>query len=94
MAAARSGQKTVTTAGTEVQLGTLQVNAPIMVKAKVANTGVIYLGNDGANAVSSTTGLELSAGDAVIFEWVGNLGEIWVDSSVNGEGVSWILLSW
>ena len=91
--AAISGQKNVTTAGTELALGDQMINGPLMVKAKPANTGSIYLGNDGAGAVSSTTGIILAAGDVVIFDWVGNLGSIMVDSSANGEGVGWIALS-
>jgi len=29
----------------------------------------------------------------VIFDWVGNLSSLMVDSSADGEGVSWIALS-
>ena len=88
-----SGQTTVAAAGTEVVLATSrQVNGPLMVKALPANTGVMYVGQD-SGAVSSSTGMPLSAGDAVIFENVGNLAEIWVDATVNGEGVAWLLLS-
>ena len=88
-----SGQTTVTAAGTEVVLAaSRQVNGPLMVKALPANTGVMYVGQD-SGAVSSSTGMPLSAGDAVIFENVGNLAEIWVDATVNGEGVAWLLLS-
>ena len=91
--AAISGQMNVTTAGTEVALGSLQINGPLLVKAKPANTGDIYLGNAGDGTVSSTTGIILDAGDVVVFDWVGNLGSIMVDSSVNGEGVGWIALN-
>jgi hypothetical protein len=93
MMAAISGQKDVVAAGTELALGDQMINGPLMVKAKPANTGYIYLGNDGAAAVSSTTGIILAAGDVVVFDWVGNLGTILVDSSVNGEGVGWIALN-
>ena len=88
-----SGQKAVTTAGTEEALGDQAVNGPLMVKALAANTGTIYIGNAGGGAVSSTTGLELVAGDIAIFDWVSNLATIMVDSSVNGEGVAWLCLN-
>jgi len=88
-----SGQKTVTTAGTEVALGSQVINCALMVKALPANTGYIYLGKIADGTVSSSTGLALSAGDVVVFDWVGNLSNIMIDSSVNGEGVSWIMLS-
>jgi hypothetical protein len=89
-----SGQKTVTTAGTAVALSTGQViNGPIMVKALDTNTGIVALGNDGANDVTVSNGIRLDAGEAVVFEFVGNLSTLWLDSTVNGEGVSWIQLN-
>lgn len=88
-----SGQKTVTTAGTAERLHTgLVANAALMVKALPANTGIMYIGNDGAGDVSSANGMPLSAGDAAVFAFVSDLREIWVDSTVNGEGVAWLIL--
>ena len=92
MAIAHSGKKTVATAGTAEALGSGQVAGPLMVKALAANTGKVYLGNDGAGDVSSANGLELSAGDVVVFQHVGSLANIMLDSSVNGEGVTWLCL--
>lgn len=90
--AALSGQTTVAAAGTAVALGTIQVNAPIMVKALTTNTDVVYVGNDGAGDVDSTNGCQLAAGDAIVFAYIGNLGALYVDSAVNGEGVSWVAI--
>lgn len=90
---ALSGVKTVTTAGTAVALGTAFANAAVMVKALTTNTGLIYIGNDGAGDVASSNGLPLSAGQEVVFEFVGNLANIIVDSAVNGEGVAWLILN-
>jgi hypothetical protein len=87
-----SGQKVVTTAGTAVVLGSLQVAAPIMVKALDSNTDYVYVGNDGAGDVTSANGLQLAADEAVIFQFIGNLGAIMLDSVVNGEGVAWLVL--
>ena len=92
MAVAHSGKKTITAAGTAEALGSGQVAGPLMVKALAANTGKIYIGNDGAGDVASTNGLELSAGEPVVFQFVGQLSAIMVDSSVNGEGVTWLCL--
>ena len=89
---AMSGQKTVTTAGTAVQLGTQKINGPLMVKALLDNTGNIYVGNDGAGDVTSANGMQLDSGEVIIFSYVGSLESIWIDSSVNGEGVSWSML--
>ena len=73
-------------------LGTGKVNGPLMVKALLANTGNIFVGNDGAGDVTSGNGMELDAGDPIIFNYVGDLNTIIIDSSVNGEGVSWLML--
>lgn len=91
--AAISGQKTVTTAGTAVALGSQIIDAPLAVKALSANTGLVFIGSDGAGDVSSANGFQLAAGEQVIFEYVGNLANLWVDSAVNGEGVCWIVLN-
>ncbi len=87
-----SGQKTVTTAGTAVALGTDQIDGPLMVKALDTNTGVVALGNDGADDVAVSNGYRLDTGEQMIFEHIDNLAAIYLDSAVNGEGVSWIKL--
>jgi len=89
---ALSGQKTVAAAGTAEALGSQVINGPLMVKALLANTNNAYIGNDGAGDVTSANGLELDAGDAVVFDFVGNLASLIVDVDTNGEGVSWIVL--
>ena len=66
--AATSGQKTVTTAGTAVALGSAVVNGPLMIKALDTNTGIIAVGNDGAGDVTVSNGMRLEAGDAIIFD--------------------------
>lgn len=90
---AYSGQKTVTAAGTAVALGTEIIQGPLMVKALETNTGLVYVGNDGTGDVASDTGMPLAAGDAIVFDWVGALGSILVDSAVDGEGVAWLRLN-
>jgi hypothetical protein len=88
-----SGQKTVAAAGTAVLLGTQRIDGPLMVRALDSNTGVVAVGNDGANDVTVANGMRLSAGDVLIFDWVGSLADIWLDAAVNGEGVCWIQLN-
>ena len=89
-----SGKRTVTAAGTAVPLTAVnqEIQGPLIVKALIANTGTIYIGNDGASDVASTNGLELKAGEVVVFEFCGQTHNIFIDSSVNGEGVSWLCL--
>jgi hypothetical protein len=89
---AMSGQTTVTTAGTEVQLNANQACNSVIIKALSTNTGIMYVGNDGANAVSSSTGYPLNKDEYVVLE-VLNLNNVYVDASVNGEKVAWIILA-
>jgi hypothetical protein len=88
-----SGQKTVTAAGTAVALGTINPGCSILVKALETNTGIVALGNDGADDVTVSNGYRLAAGEVCVFENVNSLAAIYLDSAVNGEGVSWIKLS-
>jgi hypothetical protein len=81
------GQKTVTTAGTHVALGTTAaLKTGVRVKALHANTGWIYVGDDG---VAAATGFVLDAGEEVFVE-IDDLATVFIDSSVNGEGVSFV----
>ncbi len=88
--------KDVTTAGTRVALfASTTLVYEFEVQAKNANTGTIYLG--GA-AVASTNGRQLTAGQswstsgllddaAKSKNLLIDLGAVYIDSSVNGEGV-------
>jgi hypothetical protein len=88
-----SGQKTVAAAGTAEALGSALIHGPLMVKALLANTGYVFVGNDGAGDVASTNGLQLAAGDVAVFDHISSLSALMVDVAVNGEGVSWIALN-
>jgi hypothetical protein len=57
----------------------------IEITALYGNTGYVYVGNAD---VSSTRGTPLDGGDTLIWENV-DVTSLWIDSSVNGEGVSW-----
>ena len=84
-----SGQTTVATAGTAVQLGSGSVNGPLTIAALVTNTDIIAVGNVNED-VTVNNGFILSPGDLLTLDWVGNLSHIFIDSAVNGEGVAWI----
>ncbi len=86
-----SGVKTVVSAGTAEKLGSMRVNCSVAVKALTTNTDLVYVGNVDDD-VSSSNGFPLSAGDVIIFDYVTRLDNIWVDATVNNEGVAWILL--
>lgn len=84
-----SGQTNVATAGTQVVLGPATTIKSVTVKAKHTNTGLIFVG---ASTVDSATGFILSAGDSVSVD-IDDLSDVWIDSSVNGEGVSYIYVN-
>jgi hypothetical protein len=89
---ARSGQITVTTAGTAVQ-GPDQVGKEFLVAPHPGNTGAyIWLGNDDAASpdVSSANGFPVIAGGPVVHVHVNNLKELWFDVQTNGDKVCWL----
>lgn len=87
--AARSGQITVTTAGTAVQGTATAMYMGFYIRALSTNSGVVYVGNDGASDVTSSNGYELAAGDDIYIECE-NLSELWFDAATNGDKFSWI----
>lgn len=87
-----SDQVTVTTAGTAVPLGNQQVNGLVIIKALDTNTAIVAIGNDGTNNVSLTTGTRLQQGELFPMD-IGNLADVWLNSEVSGEGVSWMKIN-
>jgi len=81
-----NGKKTVTTAGARVQLASSQAVRSVCIKALQTNTGYIYVGD---GSVTSTTGIQLLAGDTISLD-ISNLSTVTIDSSVSGEGVTYI----
>jgi hypothetical protein len=87
-----SGQKTVNNAGTAEALGSVQVDYALLVRALDTNTGIVVVGNDGADDITVSNGYRLAAGEVCAFEHVDNLAAIYVDAEVSGEGVCWLKL--
>ena len=87
--------KTVTTAGTQIQVTTSQIYASsIYFEALGSNTGYIYVGGSDVSSTAYITRLSAGQGFAIAADSSGNarlggvdiaLSELWVDSSVNGE---------
>ena len=84
---AYSGQITIATAGTAVQGSDTGGGSAFYIKALSGNSGLVYVGNDGADDVTSSNGFELSAGDVVFYE--GILENLWFDAAINGDKVCW-----
>jgi len=81
------GVKTVTTAGTDVVLASTTACNRVIIQAQTDNTGFIAVGATGVDATVATgTGVLLAAGEALDFN-IDNLADVYIDSTVSGEGV-------
>lgn len=82
------GRKVVTTAGTAVQVTTQPVKAnSTCVTALSTNTGTVVVGASTVVAAAGTRrGTPLTAGQSVTYNCDASL--LWIDATVNGEGVS------
>jgi len=81
------GVKTVTSAGTDLALASSTACKRVVIQAQTDNTGLIAVGATGVDATEATgTGIILYAGDTITIE-TDNLADIFIDSTVNGEGV-------
>ena len=87
-----SGQKTVAVAGSAEALGSGPCNANLMIKGLVSNTGLVFVGNVGAD-VTSANGQELDAGESLVLRNVARFEHIYLDAAINGDGVSWLMLN-
>ena len=85
-----TGQKAVTTAGTAVQLtsSTKICSEGLFLRANSANTGKIWWGD---STVLSNSGVELAAGESVFIP-LRSAAAIYINSAVNGEGVTFALI--
>jgi hypothetical protein len=91
MPALKDGRKVVTTAGTRVQLAASEAVRGVTILAETDNTGVIVVGGPTVVAALATRqGIPLDAGDSMSFEphEVDDLADIYLDSTVNGDGVT------
>lgn len=86
------GRTVVTTAGTAVQLSTSNTRIfSVAIQAETDNTGVIVVGDSSVVAAQATRkGLALNAGDTVTLD-VAQLSNIYLDSTVNGDGVTYLV---
>lgn len=78
----------VTTAGTRIQLPAYSCKE-ITIIAKKGNTGSIFVG--GSDVSSTVYGAELEKKESVTIS-VSNANLIYIDSSVSGEGVSYVAI--
>lgn len=84
-----SGQIDIPSAGTAVQGPNIDCPNGVFIKALRANTGNVYVGNDGAGDVTTSNGFELDAGEVILIQ-VSNLSDLWFDAGTSGDDVCWI----
>lgn len=85
----KHGQKSVTTAGSPVQLSSASVPCyEIAIQAKRTNTGRIYIGGSGVTN-DDTAGIMLNAED-IYTDYITDLKQVYINSTVDGEGVTFI----
>ena len=85
-----NGRKTVTTGGIDEALSTATIAKYIMITAETDNTGLICVGITGVDcALSTRTGIPLDAGDTIGVP-TDDLSTVFIDSTVNGDGVSFL----
>ena len=86
-------RKVVTTAGTAVKLSDTRINCvQICLQALLTNTGNIAIGGSNVIAASGTANsITLVPGQTMTINCQ-NPQTIWMDSEVNGEGVSYLVL--
>lgn len=87
-------RKVVTTAGTAVALSATSIACKVAyIQAEADNTGVIVLGGSTVIASQATRrGIVLNAGDSIAIE-IDDLAKIYLDSTVNGDGVTFVYLT-
>ena len=88
------GRRTVTMAVTAVQLSAVSVAcAKVTICALAANTGVIVVGGSTVVASAGTRrGIPLNPLDTITLD-ISNLNLVYLDGTVNGEGVSYLYVS-
>lgn len=89
-----SGTKTVTTAGTAVQItATSTPTGIVWVAADLGNTNPVVVGDSSVVAASgSMQGIVLTPGNNSIPVNVNNLNLLWVDSQTNGDKLTYSYL--
>jgi len=91
--AIKCGVKTVTTAGTAVVLATSRSARWVIIQAQTDNTGVVAVGDSTVLATVATgTGVALAAGESLSLPCE-DLGNIYIDATVNGDGVRYTYIT-
>jgi len=89
----KHGVKVVATAGTHLVLADDTACQVVIIQAQTDNTGAIAVGADEVDATIATgNGIILYSGDSITLP-VANLADVYIDSTVSGEGVRYIYIT-
>jgi hypothetical protein len=85
-------QQAVPVPGTAVQLQSQAVpdGFSVFLRAKVGNTGTIWVGPDAATAQDHTKATALEPG-AFLEVFLTNVDEFWIDADTAADGISWLV---
>lgn len=87
-----SGRQIVATAGTAVPLASSLTISEVIIVAEFDNTGTITIGDSTVIAdLNTRIGVPLHPADAVIIT-INDISKIWVDSTIDGDGVTYTLV--
>ena len=86
-------RKVVTTAGTRVALAASTLVKTVIITAETDNTGDVVVGGATVEAALATRqGTPLDPGDSIILN-IDDLADIYLDSAVSGDGVTFTYLN-
>lgn len=85
------GRTVVTTATTRVPLASSTACKEVIITAETDNTGIVVVGAAATvvAALATRRGIPLNAGDSIVLQ-TDNLADIGLDSTVSGDGVTFI----
>lgn len=84
-----NGRKVTVSAGTAVALATSTTAKWVTVQAETDNTGIVVVGGSGVVAALATRqGIALYAGDSYGPIPIDNLADVYIDTTVSGDGVT------
>ena len=88
------GRKVVATAGTREALASSTACKEVVINAETDNTGIVAVGAAATvvAAIATRRGVPLNAGDSIVLQ-IDNLADVGLDSTVSGDGVTFVAFS-
>jgi hypothetical protein len=90
----KSGQLTLTTAGTVYSFASSSINDGVYIVAPLTNTGIVYIGDNGLGTITTTSGYPLNSGDQIILWNIGNISDVKCIGTVSGDKLAYLDVGW